>query len=86
MSAQIILLVPILYVALQWAALHKMRDGWHIAALLPAVLMGVALLFMVVGLLASADLALLALMIGLPMATAYLMILWPLHLVLGRNG
>lgn len=86
MSSQIILIVPILYVALQWAALHRMRDGWHIAALLPALVMAVALLFMVVGLIASADLALLALMIGLPLATIYLIVLWPLHLMLGRHG
>ena len=84
MTGQFILVVPILYVALQWAALHKMKDGWQTAALLPAVFMAAALILMVVGLLTSVDLALVALMLGLPLATAYLLVLWPLHLVLGR--
>ncbi|MEM6824678.1 MAG: hypothetical protein AAF566_06175 [Pseudomonadota bacterium] len=84
MTGQIVLAVPLLYVVLQWTALHRMRDGWHVAALLPAVFMCAALLFMVVGLVTSIDLALVGLMIGLPLATTYLMILWPLHMMLGR--
>lgn len=83
MTEQIILIVPILYIVLQWTALSRMRDGWHVAALMPAVFMLAALILMVFGLLANADIALLALMIGLPLATGYLLILWPLHLVLG---
>lgn len=86
MTGHLILGVPILYVVLQWAALHKMRNGWHVAAVLPAVCMTGALLLMIVGIVAGADLALLAIMIGLPLATAYLLILWPLHLVLSRQA
>lgn len=86
MSGQVVLIVPVLYVVLQWAALNKMRDGWHVAALLPAVVMFAALLLMVVGIVAQVDLALLAVMLGLPIATAYLLVLWPLHLMLGRHG
>ena len=85
MTGQIIILVPILYVALQWTALHKMKDGWQVAALLPAVMMAGALVVMALGLLTHADIALLALMLGLPIATAYLLVLWPLHLILGRQ-
>ena len=84
MTAQIILIVPLLYIILQWTALYRMRDGWHVAALLPAFFMCAALLFMVIGLVTNVDLALIALMIGLPLATTYLLILWPLHMVLGR--
>ena len=83
MKEQIVLIVPILYIVLQWTALSRMRNGWHVAALMPAVFMLAALLLMVVGLLANVDVALLALMIGLPLATAYLLVLWPLHMVLG---
>lgn len=85
MTGQVILIVPILYVVLQWAALNRMRDGWQVAALLPAFFMGAALALVAIGLLAGADLALLALMFGLPVATIYLLVLWPLHMVLGGH-
>ena len=84
MTGQIILIVPILYVVLQWAALYRMRDGWHVAALLPAVFLSAALLIMIGGIILGIDFALLILMFGLPLATAYLIVLWPLHFMLGR--
>lgn len=79
MTGQIILTLPLLYIALQATALYRMRKGWQWAALLPAVFMMAALVVMAVGLIANMDLALLALMFGLPLATTYLLILWPLH-------
>lgn len=85
MNGIIIVLVPIVYITLQWAALARMRDGWQVAAVLPAAFMFGALLLLVVGLLTQADLAAAAVIIGLPLATAYLIVLWPLHLALHRN-
>lgn len=81
----LILILPLVYVALQWAALSRMRRGWQVAALFPAVCMGAALAAMAVGIAAGSDLAAVGLMLGLPVATAYLLILWPLHFVLSAD-
>lgn len=85
MNGQLILGVPLLYVVLQWAALSQMRGGWQVAAMLPATLMGLALVLMIVGIIVHFDIALLGLMVGLPAATLYLMVLWPLYILLGRG-
>ncbi|MEM0946248.1 MAG: hypothetical protein AAGK37_02500 [Pseudomonadota bacterium] len=85
MTATLILLLPLVYVALQWAALSRMRRGWQVAALFPAICMAAALAAMAVGIAAGSDLAAAGLMLGLPLATAYLMILWPLHFVLSAE-
>lgn len=82
MNGQLILVVPLLYVVLQWAALNRMRDGWQLAALFPAVIMGVALLLVIIGIIVHFDIALLGLMFGLPAATLYLLVLLPLHLMM----
>jgi hypothetical protein len=85
MNEQLILVVPLMYVVLQWAALSQMRDRWHMAAMLPAVLMGLSLLLVVVGIIVNLDIALVGLMVGLPAATAYLLVLWPLYIMLCRD-
>ena len=81
-TATLILLLPLLYITLQWAALARMQGAWQVAALLPAIFMTAALGLMVVGIAAQADFAAMALMIGLPAATMYLVVLWPLHFAL----
>ena len=82
MSAIIAALIPILYILLQWSALNRMRAGWRAAALFPVLLMGLALAATVVGIASNASLAPLALVLGLPLATVYLLVLLPLHLML----
>lgn len=72
-----------LYVILQWAALMRMRGSWHVAAMIPAMVMGAALGLMAVGIAAGASLPAAVFVFALPAATAYLAILWPLHLALG---
>lgn len=62
-----------------------MERGWRAAALLPVLVMAVALGAMVVGLAAGLGLAPLTVMVGLPVATLYLLILWPLHYVLSAD-
>lgn len=84
MTALPVILLPIVYILLQWIALRRMQAGWQTAALLPAALMALALFVMVLGLAAGADLAVAAVFLGLPAATLYLLILLPLHSALGR--
>lgn len=85
MSSSIVIALPLVYLALQWAALAQMERGWRAAAALPLLVMTAALVVMVIGLAAGASLAPVAVMLGLPAATAYLAILWPLHFLL-RGG
>lgn len=82
----ILLLVPILYVALQWSALRRMRHGWRWAATLPAAAMLAALAIFVLGIATNADMAAIWLVLGLPVATAYLVLLLPLHWMVARDG
>ena len=84
-TATLILLLPLLYITLQWAALARMQGAWQVAALLPAIFMTAALCLMIVGIAAQADFAAMAVMFGLPAATIYLIVLWPIHLALKRN-
>lgn len=82
LSATLILILPLIYVILQWAALARMEGRWQTAALMPAMFMAAALAAMAFGIAARIDAAALALMLGLPLATLYLLVLWPLHLAL----
>jgi uncharacterized protein YqcC (DUF446 family) len=79
MTDSIIFAVPALYLLLQWIALGKMRDNWHVAAVLPAAFMGAALVIVALGLMANSDMALLVLLVGLPVATLYLIALLPIY-------
>lgn len=85
MTQSIIIAVPLLYAGLQFTALRRMRDGWRRAAMVPALMLAAALAILIMGLLARADLPALALTAGLPLATLYLMILLPLHVLLARR-
>lgn len=85
MALVLFLGLPVLYVTLQWLALRRMRAGWHMAAWLPIYFLALALAVMAIGIASNGTLAALALMLGLPAATAYLLILWPLHLILSRE-
>jgi hypothetical protein len=80
-----LLAVPLGYLALQILALTQMRAGWHRAAILPAVLMAVALVVFVGGMVMNASLATAALMLGLPVATLYLCLLLPAYWLLGAS-
>jgi hypothetical protein len=82
MSPVIASSIPILYILLQWSALNRMRAGWRAAALFPVLLMTFALAATVVGIASNASLAPLALVLGLPVATLYLLVLLPLHMML----
>jgi membrane-anchored protein YejM (alkaline phosphatase superfamily) len=84
-TAKVILLIPVLYVALQWAALRRMRHGWQVAAALPALFMAAALAVFVIGILTGASMAAMWLVLGLPAATVYLLILLPLHWAIVRT-
>lgn len=85
MTGAIFLGLPALYITLQWLALRRMRAGWHMAAWLPVYFLALALAVMAIGIASNGTLATIALMVGLPVATAYLLILWPLHLLLNRR-
>jgi hypothetical protein len=81
----LLLLIPVLYVALQWSALKRMRYGWRWAASLPAAAMIAALAVFVVGIATNAETAAMWLVLGLPVATAYLVLLLPLHWMIARG-
>lgn len=80
-----LILLPVIYVALQWSALQRMRDGWRWAAALPVIAMALALAVFIVGMLTNASMAALWLMLGLPLATLYLVLLLPLHWMVSRD-
>jgi hypothetical protein len=82
----LLLLLPVLYVALQWSALKRMRHGWRWAAALPVVAMAAALAVFVVGIATNASMTAIWLMLGLPVATLYLVLLLPLHWIVARDG
>jgi hypothetical protein len=82
----LLLLMPVLYVALQWSALKRMRHGWRYAAALPVIAMGLALAVFVVGIVTNASMAAIWLVLGLPVATVYLVLLLPLHWMIARDG
>ena len=82
----LLLLVPVLYVALQWSALKRMRHAWRWAAALPVIAMLAALAVFVVGIVTNANMAAMWLVLGLPVATVYLVLLLPLHWMIARDG
>jgi hypothetical protein len=82
----LLLLVPVLYVALQWSALKRMRHGWRYAAAFPVIAMLAALAVFVVGIVTNANMAAMWLVLGLPVATLYLVLLLPLHWIVARDG
>ena len=82
----LLLLVPVLYVALQWSALKRMRHAWRWAAALPVIAMLAALAVFVVGIVTNANMAAMWLVLGLPVATIYLVLLLPLHWMIARVG
>ncbi len=82
--ATLILLIPLAYVGLQWSALQHMQRGWQIAAALPVVLLAASVAFLVIGMVTNASEAAIWLVLGLPIATLYLVLLWPIHWVIAR--
>ena len=84
MTAIAVIILPMLYIALQYAALKRMRAGWQVAALLPVALISLSLLVLILGLIAGVDMAMAAVLLGLPAATLYLMVLLPLYFALRR--
>lgn len=84
-SANLLLLIPFLYVVLQWSALRRMRDGWRTAAVIPGVLMGASLAIFAVGIATNASMATIWLVLGLPISTLYLLLLLPLHWMMSRH-
>jgi hypothetical protein len=81
----LLLLVPVLYVALQWSALRRMRNGWRWAAAIPVAAMLAALAVFAVGIATNANMAAIWLVLGLPLATLYLVLLLPLHWIVARD-
>lgn len=82
----IILLIPAIYLGLQWIALKRMQDGWRKAAVFPVIFMAGALAFFVLGIATNASMASVWLVLGLPAATLYLLCLFPLHWLAARRG
>lgn len=76
--------IPILYVVLQLLALGLMRSNWQFAATLPALAMGASLTMFILGILTNAGGAAVWLVLGLPVATAYLLFLLPIYFLVGR--
>lgn len=82
---KLLLLIPLLYVILQWSALTRMKDGWKWAAAVPAIAMGAALTVFVIGIATNAGMAAMWLVLGLPVATFYLLLLFPIHWLTARQ-
>lgn len=81
----LLLLTPVAYLLLQWSALKRMQDGWRIAAAFPVLAMLAALVVFVIGILTNASMAAMWLVLGLPLATVYLLFLHPLYWIAGRD-
>ena len=81
----LLLLIPVVYIALQWSALKRMRNGWRLAATFPVIAMLAALALFVIGMFTNASLATMWLVLGLPVATVYLVCLLPLHWIVSRD-
>jgi hypothetical protein len=75
----------VIYLALQWSALRRMRDGWRVAATFPVIAMLFALFLFVLGILTNASMAAMWLVLGLPLATLYLLCLLPIHWLASRG-
>ncbi len=84
-ATNLLLLIPVIYVILQWSALRRMRDGWRMAAALPGILMGACLLILIFGIAMNANMAAIWFVLGLPVATVYLLLLLPLHWMMSRH-
>ncbi len=81
----LLLMVPVVYIGLQWSALRRMRNGWRLAATFPVIAMLAALALFVIGMFTNASLATVWLVLGLPLATLYLVCLLPLHWFVSRH-
>ena len=84
MTAFAVIALPMLYIVLQYAALTRMREGWQLAALMPVGLISLSLILMILGMISGVDVAVAAVILGLPLATVYLMVLLPLYFALRR--
>ncbi len=82
----LLLLIPVVYVILQWSALRRMNHGWRLAAIMPALAMAAALAIFVIGIATNAGMAAMWLVLGLPLATLYLIVLFPIHWIVGRDA
>lgn len=78
-STPIILGLPLIYLALQIAALGWMAAPWRAAAAWPAVAMGGALILYPVGIVLNAPIASALLALALPLASLYLAGLWVIY-------
>ena len=81
----LILFVPLAYLVLQWLALRRMQDGWRRAAVFPVIFMAAGLVFFVVGIATNASMASVWLVLGMPVATLYLLFLFPVHWLAARR-
>ena len=75
-SDPVILVLPLIYLTLQIAALGWMPEGWRAAAAWPAFAMGGALILFPVGIVLNAAIAPALLALALPVAAVYLAALW----------
>lgn len=78
-SDPVVLVLPLVYLALQIAALGWMPERWRDAAAWPAVAMGGALILFPVGIVVNAAIAPALLSLALPVASVYLAALWLLY-------
>jgi hypothetical protein len=81
----LLVLLPLVYLSLQVSALRRMREGWRMAAALPVLLMGLALAVFVIGIVTNASTSSIWLVLGLPVATVYLLLLHPVHWFVARH-
>lgn len=73
---------PVLFfgwIAMQVMALRRMRGGWRIAALVPALAMGAAFAVAVLGAMAGSNLAPIWVVFALPPCFLWLLGLWLAH-------
>lgn len=75
-SDPVVLVLPLVYLALQIAALAWMPERWRQAAAWPAFAMGGALILLPVGIVLNAAIVPALFALALPVASVYLAALW----------
>ena len=73
--------LPLVFVILQCLSIWLAPEGWHTAAAIPAFSMLAAMAMLIYGIAMDAPAAQTWFMIGLPVATAYLAVLFPMILM-----
>lgn len=78
---QFSIVLPLIFVVLQCLSIWLAPEGWHTAAAIPAFSMLAAMALLIYGIAMEAAAAQTWFIVGLPIATAYLAVLFPMILI-----